>query len=421
MKWFIALVLVCLLAGGVYLATQPRLDAVCVVEQLYDKASRSPHRWACIHYAAARGAEHAVAASLDDGVSADLATESGATPLMLAAQHGRNDIVQRLLRAGADTDQTDQALGWTALHWATRGEHPAVVRALITAGASPRVPDNKGRTPLFVAAESDTATDTQIAHTLVAGGAQPTRRDHAANTALLLAAEHGNVSMTRYLLELKANANAHNRQGMTPLFAAIDNNHADIVRLLLAAGAAPDANVRGVAPLARALENNDSTIEHLLRANGAADYRLFAVNAALLRGDNALVLQAYDQALAAYDEAISLAPDSAPGYAARARAELATGRPNAARADLRRAVALDSAESEYPLALARLQLGAGHPAAAVQTLTNALVELPDNRAIEQLLATIKSQLPPGNAPDVAGPAQSKPAADTAPASPDAPR
>lgn len=391
MKWFISLVVIVVIAGGAYLATQPRLDARCVAHTAYDRLTRGHPGWQCIHYAARRGDSRAVTANLDAGVAVDLATDDGRSPLMLAAANGQLRVLHYLLNHQAEADRRDQRRGWSALHWAARGQHPAVVRALVAAGADVTLADRQGRSPLSLAAEQTQPDDTQIAHTLIAAGARPDRRDKQGDTPILLAAQRGNLALVRYLISLDVDVDSRGQTGMTPLFAAINHQRADIVRALLAAGAAPDAQVSGVSPLARALQNDDRDIAHLLRANGAEHYRRYAVNAALERGDIAFISRRYADAVAAYSEAIHLAPDNAAAYAARAQALIGQAQTAPARQDLAHAIQLAPNRAEYPTRLARLQLDADQPDAAIQTLRRALARLPDAAALPQLLATARHQ------------------------------
>lgn len=402
MKWFISIVVIALIVGGAYLATQPRLDARCVAAKAYGHLARTHSNWLCLHYAARRGDSRAVLASLDNGVSVNQATGDGRTALMLAAAGGHLSVLHMLLNHHARLNEADRHHGWTALHWAAREQHPAVVRALVAAGAHVNTVDHQGRTALLLAAEQVHSKDTQIAHTLIAAGANPKRPDTLGDTPILLAAQRGNLLLARYLIALDVDVDSRNQAGMTPLFAAINNHRTDIVRALLAAGASPDALVSGVAPLARALQNNDRDIAHLLRANGARNYRLYAVNAALERGDVAFITQRYADAVAAYSEAIRLAPDSPAAYAARARALASQTQNAAARQDLIRAMKLAPTRAEYPLRLARLQLGAGHPEAAVSTLRTALAQASDTSALRHLLATAVRQDKTSNPPEQTG-------------------
>jgi len=84
------------------------------------------------------------------------ADESGATPLMHAADAEQVNTVRHLLSAFGKTlllDMTD-ADGSTALHYAAIVDCGAIVRLLLDAGASREIKDTDGMTPREVAASS---------------------------------------------------------------------------------------------------------------------------------------------------------------------------------------------------------------------------------------------------------------------------
>jgi hypothetical protein len=60
--------------------------------------------------------------------------ETGATPLYIASQNGRKDVVELLLRAGADKDK-DTSDGCTPLYIASFNGHKDIVELLRRAGA----------------------------------------------------------------------------------------------------------------------------------------------------------------------------------------------------------------------------------------------------------------------------------------------
>lgn len=69
----------------------------------------------------------------------------GETCVFVAALHGHADVVEILLRAGADADARNLR-GLTALHKATMLGHARVVNVLLKCGADPLLRDSRGRT-----------------------------------------------------------------------------------------------------------------------------------------------------------------------------------------------------------------------------------------------------------------------------------
>ena len=92
----------------------------------------------------------------DDHVTPLTRTDNGRTPLHQAAAHTTSPaVIEALLAAGADREtRTDD--GRTLLHLASRNnENPAVVEALLVAGADVNAQSDSGRTPLHQAAASN--------------------------------------------------------------------------------------------------------------------------------------------------------------------------------------------------------------------------------------------------------------------------
>jgi ankyrin repeat protein len=79
---------------------------------------------------------------------ADVNGPPGASPpLVTIASFGRPDLVERLLRAGANPNGRTTT-HWTALHYAAMCNDAATARLLLAAGADPAALDDEGRTPL---------------------------------------------------------------------------------------------------------------------------------------------------------------------------------------------------------------------------------------------------------------------------------
>ena len=89
---------------------------------------------------------------LERGVAIDAKTPRDQTALLLACEHGRLDIVKRLLVAGAEMNRRDVYGEHTALITAALFGHLEVVQALVEAGADTGLRNEFGRTAQEAAA-----------------------------------------------------------------------------------------------------------------------------------------------------------------------------------------------------------------------------------------------------------------------------
>jgi len=104
-----------------------------------------------IHNAAKSGDLAKVKALLK--VNPDLVSSKdndGVTPLHLAAQNGRKDLVELLLAKKAEVN-AKAINGWTPLHYAARDGHKDVVKLLLANKAEVDARNRNGVTPLFMA------------------------------------------------------------------------------------------------------------------------------------------------------------------------------------------------------------------------------------------------------------------------------
>jgi ankyrin repeat protein len=117
---------------------------------------------------------------LAHGANVDAKEKRGQTALMWAAAEGHVDVVELLLKAGADFRTPLPDSGFTAVFFAAREGHIEVLRALLKAGADvneamqPRRPGGKnpakGTSALILAIENG---HYELALTLLDAGADP--------------------------------------------------------------------------------------------------------------------------------------------------------------------------------------------------------------------------------------------------------
>jgi len=132
-------------------------DAVrALIARGADTAALDADRYDAVTIAAVADDEETLALLLAGGASAKLVTSRyDGTALIAAAHLGHDGVVRRLIAAGAPLDHVNN-LHWTALIEAiVLGDggprHLATLRALLAAGASTRLTDRQGRSPLELA------------------------------------------------------------------------------------------------------------------------------------------------------------------------------------------------------------------------------------------------------------------------------
>lgn len=89
-------------------------------------------------------------------------------------------------------------------------------------------------------------------------GGDPNKTNNKGSTPILLAAELGKLKTVEALVRHKAKPSIRNKTNTTPLHRAVGNNHPECIRLLLQLGAEPDLNYQsdfGYTPLALAATN----------------------------------------------------------------------------------------------------------------------------------------------------------------------
>lgn len=159
--------------------------------------------------AAAEGDMARVEALLAQGADVDAAQGDGMTALHWAARHGSVGMTEVLLAAGAELEPTTRLGAYTPLHMAAELGRHQVVDRLLGAGANPQAITTTGVTPLHFAAE---AGSVESIESLVAAGAELDARDDAAQrTPLMFAAGRGRTEAVAALLAHGADVSARTR------------------------------------------------------------------------------------------------------------------------------------------------------------------------------------------------------------------
>ncbi len=199
----------------------------------------------------------------------------GHTPLTCACRHGRLGVVQELISLGADVNKPMNN-GHSGVFIATLFQLPDIVKLLVQAGADVNgysvqfqgcplhiactnrdmetlhallevdcdinVIQDKGQTPLFMAAELGFL---DILDTLLEHGADPDVDTlDTGNTPLFACLENPGLcvaggkptlELVRHLVASGCDVDHENRAGVTPLQAALDKENCDVAMLLLSA------------------------------------------------------------------------------------------------------------------------------------------------------------------------------------------
>ncbi len=194
-----------------------------------------------ISVAASAGNPRIVELLLRSGADPNAATKEGEVPLLLAARTGNVDVIKALVARGANVNAKEAWMGETALIWAAAENNAAAVRALVELGAGVDVKS----APIKYPAQEPKDPSNYVSSAPPTGGWTP----------LMYAAREGATDAALALVELGADVNVQDPEGMTPLIEAIINVHFDLAAKLLEKGADPNvADEAGMTPLFAAVD-----------------------------------------------------------------------------------------------------------------------------------------------------------------------
>jgi ankyrin len=274
--------------------------ARALIKQRVDVNARQGDGATALHWAVHLDDASAVEMLLRAGAKADLADDTGATPLHLACVNRRGTLVERLLAARANANavtvggetglmtcaRTGEAAGvkaligrgvnvnakepfhdQTALMWAAAQAQPGSVAALIEGGADLRA-RSRTYTQTVTSEVTQRAGREELNYTVSRGGSTP----------LLFAARSGDVESARLLIEAGADVNDALADGASALVVAAHSGHRRVAALLLEKGADPNGAAIGYAALHAAVLRSDIELVKVLLAHKADP------NAAITKG-----------------------------------------------------------------------------------------------------------------------------------------
>lgn len=264
-----------------------QLIAAGVALEAHDAYRQTPFFWAV-----GKGYMQMVDLLIDAGPNINCQSNKGTTPLNFAVKENKTEMVDRLIKAGADLDLANN-MGETPLHQACFNGATSLALTLLEAGADPTLRDPQGKYPLaqavmmnkrsciaavreylterpfqetlqalnltegdelpesFFAQLAATQTDvslvewatlgrTAVVAGLLRAGFSTEARNGYAETLLIIAANEQHEELVRILLEMGADTTDVSNTGSTALHKAAYKGNLPIINLLLDAGIDPN-------------------------------------------------------------------------------------------------------------------------------------------------------------------------------------
>lgn len=274
-------------AGDVSLVDLAKADnqqaAIALINQHVNVSSPTPDGTTALHWAAHNGDVELVDRLLRAGADATAKNQFGATPMSEAAFIANAAIIEKLLKARADPD-SPSADGQTALMLVARTDNAAAAKLLLEHGAhvDAREKQRDQTALMWASAESQPAMVRELiahgadvnAHSLidedlaqVSSEPRAQHQSYGGLTPLLYATREGCLACVKSLVEAGAKLDLPDPEGVTPLVEAVTNAHFDTAKYLIDKGAKVDKwDWWGRSPLYCAVDMN--TIPHGGRADG---------------------------------------------------------------------------------------------------------------------------------------------------------
>jgi len=224
-----------------------------------DLTKRNNLGWSALNLAAKKGDDHLVKLFVKNGADINEPDNYGQTALFAAVSEGHDVVVKYLLDAKADIEAMDN-LGWTILHEVSAKGHESTARLLLNRKADVDLVDVYGTTALHEAASHG--------NEVVASDAR--RRVSIARIGMVPPTAS---SLASLLIRARANPDAKNNEGQTPLHCAVINGNEMAVNLFIDKGADLGiATTQGKTPLhLAALWGKDAVVRLVLDRGGTVN------------------------------------------------------------------------------------------------------------------------------------------------------
>ncbi|NXJ14421.1 PLPL9 phospholipase, partial [Odontophorus gujanensis] len=157
-------------------------------------------------------------------------SHEGLTPLYLACQLGKEEMVRSLLKCRASCNVMG-TVGYP-IHAALKYSQKGCAQAILEADAS----QVHSRDPLHVAVPLHWAKKAEMTQLLLQYGSEVNLTSRTADTALHIAVKRRRFDCAMVLLTHGANTNAKGQDGNTPLHLAMKHDHLDMIKAIVVFG-----------------------------------------------------------------------------------------------------------------------------------------------------------------------------------------
>lgn len=157
-------------------------------------------------------------------------TRSDDFSLIFAAANGEYAVTEFLLKKGMKVNQLDENNS-AAIHWAAQEGHLNIIELIINNGGSIDLIDDSDQTALYIAAGNN---NLEIVRFLLEHGANPNLPIET--SPVIIASSFDGYETLEYLLSYGANIDAQDLDGRTALFYSIVRGNLEMSKYLLSKG-----------------------------------------------------------------------------------------------------------------------------------------------------------------------------------------